>query len=177
MFGNDSGSGVAVRGTRNGTRTETTSTGDSDSVAGGTEAAIGRLRVDAWDDPAAGPASGSFRTAGMVICPCSMATLGCIASGAGRNLIHRAAEVHLKERRPLILVPRETPLSLVTLRNMVTLTECGAVILPASPGFHGNHAAVRDLVDFIVARICDQLHVPHALGRRWEGTDDAILSS
>ena len=111
---------------------------DQAEAGGETEPSLGRLTLDAWDDPAAEVASGSFRTHAMVICPCSMATLGAIASGAGRNLIHRVAEVHLKERRPLVFVPRETPLSLIALRNMVTLTEAGAVMLPASPGFHGN---------------------------------------
>lgn len=118
-------------------------------------------------DFSAGIASGSFRTRGMVICPCSTGTLSAIASGASNNLIHRAADVHLKERRRLILVPRETPLSLITLSNMVTVTEAGAVVLPAMPGYYHQPRSIADLVDFVVARICDQLDVAHELSRRW----------
>ena len=129
----------------------------------------GRLVVERCDDLASSVASGSFPTRAMVVCPCSTATLGALACGAGRNLLHRAAEVHLKERRPLILVLRETPLSLITLRNMATLTEAGAMILPASPGFYGPHGAVADLIDFIVARILDQLGVAHRFGIRYSG--------
>ena len=112
-------------------------------------------------------ASGSFPTEGMVVCPCSMGTLGAIVHAAGRNLIHRAAEVHLKERRRLILVPRETPLSLVHLENMKRAAEAGALVLPAMPAFYHRVTAVADLVDFLVGRICDQLGVPHALVHRW----------
>ncbi len=112
-------------------------------------------------------ASGSSLTDGMVICPCSGRTLGAVASGYGDNLIHRAAEIHLKERRKLILVTRETPLSLVAIENMRRVTEAGAVILPASPGFYHGVKTIRDLVDYVVARICDQLGVPNALIRRW----------
>ena len=112
-------------------------------------------------------ASGSFLTAGMVVCPCSGSTLGAISHAMGENLIHRAAEVHLKERRKLILVPRETPLSLVQLDNMRRVTEAGAVVLPASPGFYHGVRGVGDLVNFVVARICDQLGVRHTLMRRW----------
>ncbi len=112
-------------------------------------------------------ASGSFLTAAMVICPCSGSTLSAVAHSTGENLIHRAAEVHLKERRKLVVVPRETPLSLPQLRNMVAIHEAGAVVLPASPGFYAAADSVADLVDFIVARICDQLGVTHALMRRW----------
>jgi 4-hydroxy-3-polyprenylbenzoate decarboxylase len=112
-------------------------------------------------------ASGSFLTGGMVICPCSGSTLSAVASGAGNNLIHRAAEVHLKERRKLILVPRETPLSLPHIDNMRRATEAGAVILPASPGWYHGPKNVSDLVDFVVARICDQLGVEHTLSKRW----------
>jgi 4-hydroxy-3-polyprenylbenzoate decarboxylase len=115
-------------------------------------------------------ASGSFLTAGMVVCPCSGTTLSAVAVGAANNLIHRAAEVHLKERRKLILVPRETPLSLAHIENMRRVTEAGAVILPASPGFYHGARAIDDLVDFVVARICDQLGVEHALTKRW-GTE------
>jgi len=112
-------------------------------------------------------ASGSFLTAGMVVCPCSGSTLAAIAHSQGSNLLHRAAEVHLKERRKLILVPRETPLSLPQLENMRTATLAGAVVLPASPGFYHGAETIMDLVDFVVARICDQLGVPHQFMRRW----------
>jgi 4-hydroxy-3-polyprenylbenzoate decarboxylase len=112
-------------------------------------------------------ASGSFLTDGMVICPCSMGTLACVVHAAGRNLIHRAAEVHLKERRRLILVPRETPLSIVHLDNMRRAAEAGAIVLPAMPGFYHGVTSVADLVDFVVARICDQLGIQNALVRRW----------
>jgi 4-hydroxy-3-polyprenylbenzoate decarboxylase len=115
-------------------------------------------------------ASGSFLTAGMVVCPCSGSTMAAIAHAQGTNLLHRAAEVHLKERRKLILVPRETPLSLPQLENMRAATLAGAVILPASPGFYHGAASMMDLVDFVVARICDQLAVPHNLMRRWGET-------
>jgi 4-hydroxy-3-polyprenylbenzoate decarboxylase len=112
-------------------------------------------------------ASGSFLTAAMVICPCSGSTLSAVAHSMGENLIHRAAEVHLKERRKLVVVPRETPLSLPQLKNMQAIHEAGAVVLPAAPGFYHGAATVADLVDFVVARICDQLGVPNALIRRW----------
>ena len=112
-------------------------------------------------------ASGSFLTDGMVICPCSGSTLGAVAHGVGENLIHRAAEVHLKERRKLILVPRETPLSLVYLENMNWAAKAGAVLLPAMPGFYHRAKTIRDLVDFVVARICDQLGIENKLMTRW----------
>jgi flavin prenyltransferase len=112
-------------------------------------------------------ASGSFLTGGMVVCPCSGGTLAAISHAMGTNLIHRAAEVHLKERRKLILVPRETPLSLPQLDNMKRATEAGAIVLPASPGFYHGAKSIGDLVDFVVARICDQLGVEHSLIRRW----------
>lgn len=115
-------------------------------------------------------ASGSFLTAGMVICPCSGTTLSAVAAGAATNLIQRAAEVHLKERRKLILVPRETPLSLAHIDNMRRVTEAGAIVLPASPGWYHGVSSAADLVDFVVARICDQLGVEHSLTRRW-GTE------
>jgi 4-hydroxy-3-polyprenylbenzoate decarboxylase len=103
----------------------------------------------------------------MVVCPCSSGTLSAIAHSAGTNLIHRAAEVHLKERRKLILVPRETPLSVVQLENMRRAAEAGAVVLPAMPGFYHGVTSLRDLVDFIVGRICDQLGIRNELIRRW----------
>ena len=112
-------------------------------------------------------ASGSFLTQGMVVSPCSGATLSAIAHAGGENLIHRAAEVHLKERRKLILVPRETPLSLPHIDNMRKCVEAGAVVLPASPGWYHGVNTLRDLVDFIVARIGDQLGIDNALIPRW----------
>ena len=112
-------------------------------------------------------ASGSALTSGMVICPCSGSTLSGVAHGMGSNLIQRAADVHLKERRPLLLVPRETPLSQVQLDNMQRACAAGAVVLPASPGWYHGVESVQDLVDFVVARILDQLGIEHALMRRW----------
>lgn len=115
-------------------------------------------------------ASGSHPTQGMVICPCSGGTVSAIAHAASTNLLHRAADVHLKERRPLILVPRETPLSTPQLENLQRCAQAGAVVLPAMPGWYHNPKSLGDLVDFVVARICDQLGVEHALSRRW-GSD------
>lgn len=112
-------------------------------------------------------ASGSYLTAGMVVCPCSLGTLAAIAHGLSENLIHRAADVHLKERRPLILVPRETPLGLIPLRNMVAATEAGAIILPAMPAFYTRPQTLQDMIDFVVARICDHLQISHNLVQRW----------
>lgn len=125
-----------------------------------------------YRDFSAGIASGSFRTDGMVICPCSMGTLAAVAHGVSENLIHRAADVHLKERRKLILVPRETPLGLVQLRNMTAVTEAGAVVLPAMPGFYHRPKSISDLIDFVVARICDQLGVDVDLSARWGSAGD-----
>lgn len=116
-------------------------------------------------------ASGSFLTAGMIICPCSGSTLSAIAQGASNNLIQRAADVHLKEGRKLILVPRETPLSLVHLDNMRRACRAGAVILPAMPGWYHGVNSLQDLIDFVVARILDQLGVEHSLMRRWGATN------
>ena len=115
----------------------------------------------------AGIASGSFRTAGMVVCPCSMGTLAAISQGLSQNLIHRAADVTLKERRPLVLVPRETPLGVVQLRNMTAAAEAGAIVLPAMPGFYHQPKTIDDLVDFVVQRICDQLGVEVSVSGRW----------
>jgi flavin prenyltransferase len=119
------------------------------------------------DDFLAPIASGSFLTGGMVVCPCSGSTLSGIAHASGTNLIHRAAEVHLKERRKLILVPRETPLSLPQIDNMQRAAQAGAVILPAMPGWYHGVQSVQDLVDFVVGRILDQLGVQHELTHRW----------
>ena len=126
-----------------------------------------RLHVFGREDWNAPIASGSNPGDAMAICPCTMGTLGAIAAGLADNLIERAADVMLKERRPLVLVPRETPLSLVHLENMTTLARAGAVILPPAPGFYGRPRTVADLVDFVVARVLDQLGVPHDLGVRW----------
>jgi 4-hydroxy-3-polyprenylbenzoate decarboxylase len=112
-------------------------------------------------------ASGSARVDAYVICPCSMATVGTLASGAMQNLIHRAASVAIKERRKLVLVPRETPLSSIHLRGLATLNEAGAVILFAAPGFYHRPGTIDDLVDFVVARCLDQLGVENALAKRW----------
>ena len=119
---------------------------------------------DDWKSPFA---SGSARIDAYVVCPCSMSTVGTLASGAMTNLIHRAASVALKERRRLVLVPRETPLSSIHLRGLATLNDAGAVILLAAPGFYHGADTVQDLVDFVVARCLDQLGVEHALVRRW----------
>ena len=121
------------------------------------------------DDRGALPASGSQRTGGMVICPCSMGTVAAIAGGTSRSLVERAADVTLKERRKLILVPRETPLSLVHLRNLVTVTEAGAVVIPAAPGFYHRPTQIAELVDFIVQRILDHLELHIDIARRWTG--------
>jgi 4-hydroxy-3-polyprenylbenzoate decarboxylase len=129
--------------------------------------ARGKIEYFHWQDFMAPMASGSFLTGGMVICPCSGTTLSSVAAGAAGNLIQRAAEVHLKERRKLILVPRETPLSLAHIDNMRRVTEAGAVVLPASPGWYHGVQEVGDLVDFFVARVCDQLGVEHSLTKRW----------
>lgn len=127
----------------------------------------GSVRVFDDRDRGALPASGSVRTAGMVICPCSMGTIAAIAHGTSRSLVERAADVALKERRRLIVVPRETPYSAIHLENMLRLTTMGAVVLPASPGFYHRPSTVDDLVRFVAARVLDHLEVPHDLAPRW----------
>lgn len=127
----------------------------------------GRLLYHHYQDFSAGIASGSFLTAGMVIIPCSMSTLGAIAHGVTTNLITRAADVHLKERRKLILVPRETPLSLIHLENMAQATRAGAVVLPAAPAWYHRPKGLDDMVAFIVGRVCDQLGIPNHQIPRW----------
>ena len=112
-------------------------------------------------------ASGSNPPDAMIICPCSMGTLAAIAQGLADNLIERAADVVLKEGRKLVLVPRETPFSAIHLENMLRLSRVGAVILPPSPGFYQHPQSVQDIVDFVVARVLDQIGVPHALMQRW----------
>lgn len=131
----------------------------------------GQLRVYGREDWNAPVASGSNAADAMVVCPCSMGTLAAIAHGMSDNLIERAADVMLKEQRKLILVPRETPFSVIHLENMLSLARMGAVILPANPGFYHLPQSLEDVIDFIVARILDQLGVPHELMARW-GEDD-----
>jgi 4-hydroxy-3-polyprenylbenzoate decarboxylase len=127
----------------------------------------GRLVYHHYRDFSAGIASGSFLTGGMAVCPASMGTVAAIAHGLSENLIHRAADVHLKERRKLVLVPRETPLGLVQLRNLTACAEAGAIVLPAMPGFYTRPKTVDEMVDFVVGRVCDQLGVEHRLFERW----------
>jgi 4-hydroxy-3-polyprenylbenzoate decarboxylase len=134
------------------------------------DGSTGTLHYYHYQDFMAPMASGSFLTAGMAICPCSGSTLSSVAAGSATNLIQRAAEVQLKERRRLVLVPREAPLSLAHIDNMRRVTEAGGVILPASPGFYHGETTVDELVNFVTARICDQLGVEHALTKRW-GTE------
>src|SRR5213595_3229967 len=131
------------------------------------EHANGAARIYDPEDWSAPYASGSAKVDAYVVCPCSMGTLGTIASGAMSNLIHRAASVALKEGRRLVLVPRETPLSTIHLENMLRLRQAGAVILVAAPGFYHGAERVDDLVDFVVARCLDQLGVENALAPRW----------
>jgi 4-hydroxy-3-polyprenylbenzoate decarboxylase len=142
---------------------------DLAALLGKAPPAAGRCTYHHYKDLMAPIASGSFLTSAMVICPCSGSTLAAVAHSMGENLVHRAAEVHLKERRKLVVVPRETPLSLPQLKNMQAIHEAGAVVLPAAPGFYHGAESVADLVDFVVARICDQLGVSNALIRRWGG--------
>ena len=126
-----------------------------------------RLFVHAIDAVEATPASGSAGIKATIIVPCSMGTLARIAHGFSSNLVERAADVALKEGRPLVVVPRETPLSIVHLQNMLELARLGAIVLPAMPGFYHRPTSVQDLVDFVVSKILDRLRVDHALVRRW----------
>jgi 4-hydroxy-3-polyprenylbenzoate decarboxylase len=123
------------------------------------------------DNLAAKPSSGSNRQAGMIIVPCSMSSLGAIASGAGTNLIHRAADVCLKEGRKLVLVPRETPYNSIHLENMLKLSHAGARILPASPGFYHRPTSIAELVEHLCYRILDQFDIPHASKSKWTGEE------
>lgn len=129
------------------------------------------VRVHRLDNLAATPASGSHKQDGMIIVPCSMGTLGAIASGAGTNLIHRAADVTLKEGRKLVIVPREAPYNQIHLENMLRLSRAGARILPASPGFYHRPQTIIELVDHLVFRILDQFDVPHSRKSQWRGDD------
>ncbi len=127
----------------------------------------GRLATHALDAVEAAPASGSAGIEATVVVPCSMGTLARVAHGFSSNLVERAADVAIKEGRPLIVVPRETPLSAIHLRNMLALAELGAIVLPAMPGFYHRPGTVAELVDFVVGKILDRLRVPHELVRRW----------
>lgn len=129
------------------------------------------IRVWRLDNLAAKPSSGSNKQAGMIIVPCSMGTLGAIASGAGSNLIHRAADVCLKESRKLVLVPRETPYNAIHLENMLRLAQAGARILPASPGFYHRPKTIDELVEHLCNRILDQFDVPHSKKTQWTGEE------
>ena len=132
----------------------------------------GALAVYGREDWFAPVASGSNSPEAMVICPCTMGTLAAIAQGLSNNLIERAADVILKERGKLILVPRETPLSDIHLENMLRLSRAGAIILPPNPGFYHHPQSVNDIVDFVVARLLDQLGIPHTLMQRWGDSAD-----
>ena len=131
-------------------------------------AAPGQLRAFGREEWFAPVASGSNPADAMVVCPCTMGTLAAIAQGLADNLIERAADVMLKERRPLVLVARETPLSAIHLENMLRLAHAGAIVLPANPGFYHRPETVAQVVDFVVARVLDQLRIPHQLMRRWD---------
>lgn len=149
---------------------------DTEAGIGALDALRARIGPAAWDatvtvfddaDRGAKPASGSVRTAGMVVCPCSMGTVAAIAHGTSRSLVERAADVALKERRRLLLVPRETPLSEIHLENLLRVTRAGAVVIPAAPGFYHRPQTIAELVDFVVARVLDQVGLEHDVGRRW----------
>lgn len=129
------------------------------------------IRCWRLDNLAAKPSSGSNKSKGMIIVPCSMGTLGAVASGAGTNLIHRAADVCLKEGRKLLLVPRETPYNSIHLENMLRLSHAGAQILPASPGFYHRPKTIDDLVEHLCFRILDQFDIPHSKKTQWTGDE------
>lgn len=129
------------------------------------------IRFWRLDNLAAKPSSGSYLQDGMIIVPCSMGTLGAIATGAGANLIHRAADVTLKEGRKLVLVPRETPYNQIHLENMLRLARAGARILPASPGFYHRPQTITELVDHLCYRILDQFQIPHSKKSQWTGDE------
>ena len=129
----------------------------------------GKLSCHRWGEVGAAIASGSFRTLGMVILPCSMSTVAKLATGLSSDLLERAADVQIKEGRPLIIVPRETPFSVIHLRNLTTLAEAGVRIVPAIPAWYHNPQTIEDLVDFVVARTLDQLDIDCVPLQRWEG--------
>jgi 4-hydroxy-3-polyprenylbenzoate decarboxylase len=129
----------------------------------------GTLRCHRWGDVGATIASGSYRTLGMIVIPCSMSTVGKLAAGISSDLLERAADVTLKEGRPLILVPRETPFSLIHLRNLTSLAEAGVRIVPAIPAWYHNPQTIEDLVDFVIARVLDQLDIDCIPFERWKG--------
>ncbi|MBO1050534.1 MAG: UbiX family flavin prenyltransferase [Dolichospermum sp. DET73] len=129
----------------------------------------GKLRCHPWSDVGAGIASGSFRTLGMIIIPCSMSTVAKLAGGLSSDLLERAADVQIKEGRKLVIVPRETPFSLIHLRNLTTLAETGVRIVPAIPAWYHNPQTIEDLVDFVVARALDQLDIDCIPIERWQG--------
>ncbi len=131
------------------------------------QARPGQIRVFGRNDWTAPLASGSSPAAAMVVCPCTTGTLAAIASGQSLNLIDRAADVMLKERRKLILVVRETPFSAIHLKNMLHLAQAGAIVMPANPGFYHQPQSIADIIDFMVARILDHLDIPHDLMARW----------
>jgi 4-hydroxy-3-polyprenylbenzoate decarboxylase len=135
--------------------------------AGGTTS--GKLYCHPWGDVGANIASGSFRTLGMLILPCSMSTVGKLAAGLSSDLLERAADVQLKEGRKLVVVPRETPFSLIHLRNLTTLAEAGARIVPAIPAWYHKPQTIEDLIDFVVARALDQFDITCVPLKRWEG--------
>lgn len=137
----------------------------------GLDAGSELIRYWRLDNLAAKPSSGSNKQAGMIVVPCSMGTLGAIASGAGTNLIHRAADVCLKEGRKLLLVPRETPFNAIHLENMLRLAHAGARILPASPGFYHRPKTIDDLVEHLCFRILDQFDIPHSKKSQWTGDE------
>jgi len=139
----------------------------------GLEQASKLIRYWRFDNLAAKPSSGSNKQAGMIIVPCSMGTLGAIASGAGTNLIHRAADVCLKEGRKLVLVPRESPYNAIHLENMLRLAHAGARILPASPSFYHRPQSIGELVDHLCFRILDQFDIPHSKKSQWTGDEVA----
>jgi 4-hydroxy-3-polyprenylbenzoate decarboxylase len=130
-----------------------------------------KIRFWKLDNLAAKPSSGSYKQAGMIIVPCSMGTLGAIASGAGTNLIHRAADVTLKEGRKLVLVPRETPYNAIHLENMLKLSRIGATILPASPAFYHRPNTIEEMVEHLCYRILDQFDIPHSRKTQWTGEE------
>jgi flavin prenyltransferase len=130
---------------------------------------LGKLHCHPWGDVGANIASGSFRTLGMIVIPCSMSTVAKLAAGLSSDLLERAADVQLKEGRKLVIVPRETPLSLIHLRNLTTLAETGVRIVPAIPAWYHNPQTIEDLVDFVVARALDQFDIDCIPINRWQG--------